>query len=66
MTVTVRAVLKKLYPSIIYMYIASNIYLHVLSADQVLSEPGGGGGRSKILFFDVPSHNLLKVFIVRA
>lgn len=65
MTVTVRAVLKKLYPSIIYMYIASNIYLHVLSADQVLSEPGGGW-RSKILFFDVPSHNLLKVFIVRA
>ena len=61
MTVTVRAVLKKLYPSIIYMYIARNIYLHVLSGDQVLSEPEGGGGLDAVKFygsgdrFDVPT-----------
>ena len=54
------------------MYITRNIYLHVLSADQVLSEPEGGGGPDAVKFygygdcFDVPTHYLPKVFIVRA
>ena len=50
MTLTVRAVLKKLYPSIINIYITRNIYLHVLSADQVLSEPEGGGVLDEVKF----------------